>query len=184
MLVYTRAVPAERIAENLAFINWTLLTALAIGSFGAVVLARLRTSATRGFLTFTAACSVAFAALAWLSDAALPATLGDSPVITDPVWDAPRRPALAAFGLVAAAYTVALARDRRAPILAATGLAAAGATLVAGALAWGGGLLGGVPLLLQLAVLATATGGVFAALILGHWYLVTPKLREAPLILI
>ena len=176
--------PAERIAENLAFINWTLLTALAIGSFGAVVLARLRTAATRGFLAFTAACSVAFAALAWLSDGALPATLGDSPVTTDPVWDGPRRAALAAFGLVAAAYTVALARDRRAPILAATGLAAAGATLVAGALAWGGGLLGAVPLLLQLAVLATATGGVFAAMILGHWYLVTPKLPEAPLILI
>jgi hypothetical protein len=105
-------------------------------------------------------------------------------VITDPVWDAPRRAALAVFGLVAGAYTVALARDRRAPILAATGLAAAGATLVAGALAWGGGLLGAVPLLLQLAVLATATGGVFAAMILGHWYLVTPKLPEAPLILI
>jgi hypothetical protein len=40
-----------------------------------------------------------------------------------------------------------------------------------------------VPLLLQLAVLAAATGGVFAAMILGHWYLVTPKLPEAPLIL-
>jgi len=51
-------VPAERIAENLAFINWTLLTALAIGSLGAVILARLRTDATRGFLAFTAACAV------------------------------------------------------------------------------------------------------------------------------
>lgn len=176
--------PAERIAENLAFINWTLLTALAIGSFGAVVLARLRTSATRGFLAFTGACSVAFAVLAWLSDGALPATLGDSPVTADPAWDGPRRAGLAVFGLAAAAYTVSLARGDRAPIIAGTGLAAAAATLVAGALSWGGGLLGAVPLLLQLAVLATATGGVFAAMILGHWYLVTPKLPEAPLILI
>ena len=56
--------------------------------------------------------------------------------------------------------------------------------LVFAALAWGGGPLGAVPLLLQLAVLAVATGGVFAAMILGHWYLVTPKLPEAPLILI
>ncbi len=39
-------------------------------------------------------------------------------------------------------------------------------------------------LLVQLAVLAAATGGVFAAMILGHWYLVTPKLPEAPLILL
>src|SRR5215211_4310710 len=44
-LGYTPAVPAERIAENLAYINWTVLTSLAIGSFGAVVLARLRTDA-------------------------------------------------------------------------------------------------------------------------------------------
>jgi hypothetical protein len=31
---------------------------------------------------------------------------------------------------------------------------------------------------------SAATGGVFAAMILGHWYLVTPKLPEAPLILL
>jgi hypothetical protein len=29
-----------------------------------------------------------------------------------------------------------------------------------------------------------ATGGVFAAMILGHWYLVTPRLPEAPLVLV
>ena len=53
-----------------------------------------------------------------------------------------------------------------------------------GALTWGGGALGGVPLAIQLAVLAAATGGVFAAMILGHWYLVTPRLPEAPLVLV
>jgi hypothetical protein len=41
-----------------------------------------------------------------------------------------------------------------------------------------------VSLLTQLAVVAAAVGGVFAAMILGHWYLVTPKLPEAPLILL
>jgi hypothetical protein len=177
-------VPAERIAENLAFINWTLLTSLAIGSFGAVVLARLRTEATRGFLAFTAACAVVFGILAYLSDQALPATLGGSPIVADPAFDAPRRLALAGFVILAAAYTLALMRGRRAPALAAASVAAAVAVLVFGALAWGGGTLGAVPLLLQFAVLAVATGGVFAAMILGHWYLVTPKLPEAPLILI
>jgi hypothetical protein len=177
-------VPAERIAENLAFINWTVLTSLAVGSFGAVVLARLRTDATRGFLAFTAACAVAFAILAYLSDQALPATLGGSPIVSDTAFDAPRRVALGAFVVLAAAYTIALARRQRAVLLAAAALAAAAATLVCGALAWGGGALGAMPLLVQLAVLAVATGGVFAAMILGHWYLVTPKLPEAPLILI
>jgi hypothetical protein len=122
--------------------------------------------------------------LAFLSDQALPVTLGDSPVIANASYDAPRRAALAIFILLAAAYTVALIGRRRAPLLAAAALSAAAAVLVCGALAWGGGSFGAVPLLLQLAVLAVATGGVFAAMILGHWYLVTPKLPEAPLILI
>src|SRR5258706_15102390 len=65
-------VPAERIAENLAFINWTVLTALALGSFGAVVAGRLGTAATRGYLGFTALCAVAFGPLAVPSDGALP----------------------------------------------------------------------------------------------------------------
>jgi hypothetical protein len=177
-------VPAERIAENLAFINWTVLTALAIGSFGAVVLASLRTQATRGFLAFTAACAVLLGVLAFLSDQALPVTLGDSPIIANTSFDAPRRVALVVFILLAAAYTVAVTRRRRAPLLAAAALASASAVLVCGALAWGGGSFGAVPLLVQLAVLAVATGGVFAAMILGHWYLVTPKLPEAALILI
>ncbi len=176
--------PAERIAENLAFINWTVLTALAVGSFGAVVLASLRTQATRGFLVFTAACAVLLGLLAYLSDQALPVTLGDSPIIADTSFDAPRRAALAVFILLAAGYSVALVRRRRAPLLAGAALSAAVAVLVCGALAWGGGSFGALPLLLQLAVLAVATGGVFAAMILGHWYLVTPKLPEAPLILI
>ena len=176
--------PAERIAENLAFINWTVLTALAIGSFGAVVLASLRTQATRGFLAFTAACAVLLGVLAFLSDQALPVTLGDSPIIANTSFDAPRRVALVVFILLAAAYTVAVTRRRRAPLLAPAALASASAVLVCGALAWGGGSFGAVPLLVQLAVLAVATGGVFAAMILGHWYLVTPKLPEAALILI
>jgi hypothetical protein len=177
-------VGAERIGENLAFINWTVLTGLAVGSFAAVVLARLRTDATRGFLAFTAACSVVLGAFAFASDQALPATLAGSPVALDATFDLPRRIAIGAFVVLAGAYTVALIQRRRAPVIAGAALASAAAILVCGALAWGGGSFGAVPLLLQLVVLAVATGGVFAAMILGHWYLVTPKLPEAPLILI
>jgi hypothetical protein len=57
-------------------------------------------------------------------------------------------------------------------------------TVLFGALGWGGGPLGAAALLLHLGVLFAATGGVFAAMVLGHWYLVTPKLPEAPLILL
>jgi hypothetical protein len=183
-LGYTRLMPAERIAENLAFINWTVLTGLAFGSFAAVVLARLRTDATRGFLAFTAACAVGLGILAFLSDQALPLVRSGSPIQSDPAFDLPRRIFLATFCILAAGYVVALSRRQRAPLLAAAGLTAAAATLICGALAWGGSALFAIPLLLQLAILAVATGGVFAAMILGHWYLVTPKLPEAPLILI
>src|SRR5262249_53908679 len=42
--------------------------------------------------------------------------------------------------------------------------------------------LGAVALVVELAVLAIVLGGVWAAMVLGHWYLVTPRLPEAPLV--
>ena len=182
---YTRAVPATQIAQNLAFINWTVLTGLALGSYAAVVLLRLRTTATPGYLRFTTLCALGFGVLAVISDSALPSTLGDSPVVVDPAWDGPRHVALLLFCILAAASLVA--RRAGAQVAQAVewgALVAAVATLLFGALAWGGGSLGAVPLLVQLVVVSAAIGGVFAAMILGHWYLVTPKLPEAPLILL
>lgn len=176
---------ATQIAQNLAFINWTVLTGLAVGTFGAVVLMRRRTAATSGFLGFTAACAIAFGVLAWLSDGALPDSLGTSPVVLDPAFDGPRRVALLAFCVLAAAgLLVRRAAPRIAGWLDLAALAAATLALVAGALAWGGSSSGVLALLVELVVLAAATGGVFAAMVLGHWYLVTPKLPEAPLILL
>ena len=138
---YTRRVPAEqRITENLAFINWTVLTGLAVGAFGAVVLGRLRTDATRGFLVFTAFCASIFGLLAYLSDTALPATVPGSAIVPDPAFDQPRRLALILFTVLAFAYGVAIARRSRAPAIGIGGLIAGVAALIAGALGWGGGL--------------------------------------------
>jgi hypothetical protein len=178
-------VPAPQIAQNLAFINWTVLTALALGTYAAVILLRRRSNATRGYLGFATGCAVAFGILAWLSDGALPSSLGTSPIALDVTWDAPRRAALLAFCAVAALALVAR-RVRRgvAGPMELIAVSAGVLTLVFGALAWGGGSLGTLGLLVELAVLTAATGGVFAAMILGHWYLVTPKLPEAPLILL
>ena len=178
-------VAATQIAQNLAFINWTVLTGLALGSYAAVVLLRRRTAATRGYLGFTTGCAIGFGLLAWASDGALPASLGSSPVTVDPAWDGPRALALGGFCVVAAVALLARRLGpRAAPYLELAALAAGGATLLFGALAWGGGSLGTATLLVQLVVVSAATGGVFAAMILGHWYLVTPKLPEAPLILL
>ena len=176
---------ATQIAENLAYINWTMLAGLALGTYAAVALLRRRTTATRGYLGFATACAVAFGVLAWLSDGALPGTLGASPVVPDPTFDIPRRAALAAFVVLAVFALVGRrASPRAASIVEYLALVAGGLTVVFGALGWGNGPLGAAALLVQLAVLFAATGGVFAAMILGHWYLVTPKLPEAPLILL
>ena len=177
--------PSTQIAQNLAFINWTVLTGLALGSYAAVIVLRRRTTATSGYLSFTTICAIGFGVLAWASDGALPTSLGDSPVVVDPAWDGPRAVALAAFCILAGAGLVAgrlAPKAARAIELAC--LVAAGAVLVFGALAWGGASPGAIALLAQLAVISAATGGVFAAMVLGHWYLVTPKLPEAPLILL
>lgn len=176
--------PAERIAENLAFINWTILAALGLGAFAAVVLARLATDATRGYLAFTAACSALFGLLAYLSDSALPTGVGGTAAVAiNPAFDGARRASLLAFGLLALAYTVVVARRGRAPLLGIAGVVAGIGTFAFGALGWGGGFPALVALLGQSLLLAAATGGVFASMILGHWYLVTPKLPEGPLVL-
>jgi len=175
-------VPAERIAESLAFINWTVLAAVAAGAFGAVVAGRFLTDATRGYLAFTAASAAVFALLAGAADAGLPALSAQLAIRADPAWETPRRAALIALPIISAIYAVAIMRGHRAPLLAAAGLAAAGLVLVAGALSWGGGGLASGLLLVELAAVAAVLGGVWAAMILGHWYLVTPRLPEAPLV--
>lgn len=175
--------PVERIAESLAFINWTVLTALAAGTFAAVVAARFATEATRGYLAFTAVSAAAFAGLALASDAGLPRVPAGAPDALATL-ESVRGLGLAALAVVAAVYALVLRRGSRGVPVAVAGLAAAATTLVAGAAAWSqaGGAAAALLLLAQLVGLAAALGGVWAAMVLGHWYLVTPKLPEAPLV--
>jgi hypothetical protein len=186
------AVPAQQIAQNLAYINWTVLVGLGFGSFVAVALARARTEAPRGYLAFTALCAAAFTALAWLSDGALATagaagTAGSTHATADPLIDQVRRFGLAVLAVDALIWAIAARRGastRAIQGLSLAGIAAGSTALLAGAYGWGAGVITGLPLLVELVVLSAATGGVFAAMILGHWYLVTPKLGEAPLVLL
>jgi hypothetical protein len=179
-------VPAEQIAASLAYVNWTVLTGLAVGSLGAVVLGMLRTSATKGYLGFVALTSAAFGLLAWLSDSGVAGGpqfgVWIGPAVEN-VWRTVRPVALGLFSVLALVNALGLFWGARSPLVALSGLAVGLLVLVAAAGSWGGSFLDEILLLVQLAVLAAATGGVWAAMILGHWYLVTPKLPEAPLIL-
>jgi len=177
-------VPTEQIARSLAFVNWTVLTGLGVGTFLAVVVARFRTEATRGFLGFTSFCAAGFAILAALSDTGLPVPGADAPIVATPDLDGLRRAMLVAFAVLALAYIVVIRRGGKGPVVAGLALAAGFGAILVGAYGWAGGLPDAAPLAVQLVVLTIATGGVFAAMILGHWYLVTPKLPTEPLVLV
>lgn len=175
--------PVATLAEALPYVNWITLVALAVGSFCFAALTGWLTDATSGYLRFTAVSAAVLAALAFASDSALPTPtalmIRDAP----PELDSVRRLALGAFAILAFAYAVLLGRR---PSRLACGAAAAGLgsiTLGVAALGWAPTLVDAVPLLVQLGTLTAVTGGALAAIALGHWYLVTPRLSERPLLL-
>ncbi len=180
---YTPDVPSQSVVHALAYVNWTVLLSLGVGSLALVVVLATWTDATRGFLGTTAVCAAILGVLAWVTDAALPPPDGLAIVPAPPVADTARRVSLVVFSAASALCVVAL--RRRAPVMlpGLLGIAAGILTMAIAAVGWTRDAGEAVPLLLQLVVLSAAAGGTLGALILGHWYLVTPKLGERPLIL-
>jgi hypothetical protein len=177
--------PAQTVAHALPFVNWILLVALAGGSFAFAALAGQATDATRGYLAFSSAGAALLAGLALLADLSLPTpdpTIAIAPA--SPFLDTLRRVALGAFAVSTLVYAVAVGRGWRRGPVAMLGLGTLIATLTAVAFGWAPTAPDAVPLGLQLAGLSAAAGGAFAALILGHWYLVTPRISTAPLLVL
>ncbi len=172
---------ASAIAQSLAYINWVVLFSVAAGCAGAAVLGRLFSDATRGYLGFVALLAVFFGALTFLADVNLPPA-DRLAVAVDPAADGPRRAALGLFALLSLAYLAVIARGGRAALLGAAVLVVAVATAGLAGIGWGGGIVSGVPVGVLFVVLAAAAGGTVAAMVLGHWYLVTPRLSEVPLV--
>ncbi len=175
--------PSQTIALALGYINWTVLFSLALGSFGVVVLLRLTTDATRGFLGFTAACAALLGLLTLLIDTSLAPPDGLAIVAAPAVVDALRQAALLIFCTSSAVCVVALRRGADLRVVGLIGVASGVTALALAAFGWAPSAAEAVPLLVQFVVLAVAAGGSLAALILGHWYLVTPRLSERPLII-
>ncbi len=176
--------PVTAIGQALPYVNWILLSALAVGSLAYVFLARELTDVTRGFAGFVAFCSVLLAGLALLTDFGLPQPADLLVVSASPELELVRRLGLGAFVIVGLAYVVAVRRERRTLSVAVVALACGALALVAAAVGWAPSPADSVPLLVQLAVLSAAAGGALATLVLGHWYLVTPRLSERPLVLL
>lgn len=171
------------VAQALPYVAWIILVGLAFGTFFFVALTRQWATPTRGYLVFGSVMAAMLGGLALLNDWGLP--LATELVIkpAPPAVDALRQAGLAAFTVLAVVFVFTLNRRRAAPVTALATLTAAVVTLAAAAYGWAPTVVDAVPFLVQLAVLSIVTGGSLAAVALSHWYLVTPKLPESPLIL-
>jgi hypothetical protein len=169
--------------QSLPYVAWVLLVALSFGSFTFVVLTRRATDATRGYLFFASMCSGLLAVLAWATESGLgaPANLVIRTAPADLAFV--RNSSLLVFAVVSWAYGIYVRRTRVSLVLGLLGLVLALITLGAASLGWAPTPVDAVPLLVQVVVLSLVTGGSLAAIVLGHWYLVTPKISEKPLVL-
>ena len=106
-------------------------------------------------------------------------------IVAAPVGlDGMRRAALAVFAVFGVVYAVTVGRPTARALAGAAGLVAFTFVVGAAALGWAQTPPDAVPLALQIASLSAAAGGGLAALVLGHWYLVTPKISTRPLIVL
>jgi len=175
-------VETQQIIQSLSYVTWVLLGGLALGSFALVWWLRQTTDATAGFLSFSAILA-AVLGLGWLL------VEWGLPVPTELAIDGgtelaePRRAAIAAFTILALLAGVRLRGSGRALWLGGAAILAAVAAMALGAWDWSAGEPIGVSLLVQLLALSAVTGGSMAAVVLAHWYLVTPRISEQPLIL-
>lgn len=172
----------QQIIESLSYITWVLLGGLALGSLTLTWLLRQATDATPGFLGFSALVA-SLMGLGWLvTELGLP-PITELAIDPAPSMDDARRATIALFSLLALASGVRLLRAGRALVLGGVAIGLGVVAMAIGAYGWAGGQPLAVALLVQLLALAAVTGGSLSAVILAHWYLVTPKISERPLIL-
>ncbi len=178
-----RAVATQEIVQSFSYVSWALLVGLAFGSFGLAWVLRQTTDATTGFVGTTALIAAVLGALAFTTDLGLPAP-DQLAIISRPDLDAPRRVLLGAF-VVLAAWTGFLAlRGGRGRWVGALGVGAGIGCLLVASFCWQDpGVVDALPLFVQLTSLAVVAGGSLGAVILAHWYLVTPRISERPLVL-
>ncbi|MCA1569465.1 MAG: hypothetical protein LC798_03920 [Chloroflexi bacterium] len=159
--------------EALLFVNWIFWVGLAAGTLLVVGLSELLGGTTRGYRLFMAWLLVPLAAIVVASDLALPAGVEASATVEV------RRPLTLVFAAGCVSYLVAsIARWPRTGLAVGSGLVGLAALVV---LAAAGGSHSAPLFAGQLVLAALALGAVNAAMLLGHWYLVTPKLSPAPL---
>ncbi len=154
----------------LPLVNWLFWAALTSGTIGVVAVTELLGGTTRGYRLFMAFVAVAFAGILVLSDLALPSA-------------GPRRLIVLACGVACLAYLVAsVARLPRTALgLGGAILGGAAAVMLVGERSGAGAGVPSAVFSAQVLIATAALGSAMAAMLLGHWYLVTPRLSPTPL---
>jgi hypothetical protein len=157
--------------EAATSVNWIFWTALTGGSYLVLGGTELAGGTTRGYRLLMAWILAACAGLLLLSELYL------TPV--DGATAGVRRGLVWGLASLAAAYLVAsIAAWPRSAVALAAGLTSVAALI---SVAAAGGTASAPLFATQLVLAALALGAVNAAMLLGHWYLVTPRLSPEPL---
>lgn len=180
--IHSVAMDTQTITQSLAYISWVLLLGIGLGALALVVLLRQSTDATKGFLGFTAICAGLAGLLVFFIDGSLPDP-AQLEIQAAPDLDTARSGAIGLFTALSFVAGVRMLRGHRALLGGVTGVLAGVLAMALASLGWAGGPVEGVPLLVHMLALAAVTGGSVAAVILAHWYLVTPRISEDPLVL-
>lgn len=160
--------------EALPFVNWIFWGTLAGGTLLAVGLTQWLGGTTLGYRRFMAA-TVAIGAAIWLvSELTVDAPVTESLATL-------RRVLVVAFAALALGYLVAVTMTL--PERLGTALAVSGGVISILALLTIPAVASGEHLLFAAGLVsaALALGSVTAGMLLGHWYLVTPKLSPDPI---
>jgi hypothetical protein len=159
--------------EALPFVNWVFWAGLGSGTALVVGLTELLGGTTRGYRLLIAWLLVAVGLVLLLSELALPDGAAAAGTTTL------RRPlAFALAGSTVVYLLLSLANRPRAAIAILAGAIGLAALVT---LAVAGGTRSAPLFAGQLVLAALALGAVNAAMLLGHWYLVTPRLSPTPL---
>ena len=159
--------------EALPFVNWIFWAALTSGTLLVVGGTEMLGGTTRGYRLFMAALLVVCAGVLLLSELNLVAgTPADAtaPMRRSLVW--------VVSGLTLGYLVASIARLPRSLLAIAAGTAG---IVALATLAAAGGTLSAPLFAAQLILASLALGAVSAAMLLGHWYLVTPRLSPDPL---
>jgi len=161
----------------------TVLSEITVGGLWVLLIPQFRNNAAASFVKFTAPLIFIMAAITFFVGAAIDVGNDVDGYPLDNDWMGPARIALAATFATSALYAYATVRGHRTPALVLGAVASACGFAALAFLAavfsiptWG------YPLTLASLLIGTiATGAVSNGMILGHWYLVTPRLAEQPL---